>query len=132
MYCSKGTYIRTLIEDWAQKLDTLAHMSALDRTQSGIFKAADMVSLDELEAHDNPQQLLLTADDALVEYEKINLTADATRDLIHGKQVAIETNEGLHRLYDHNGYFMGMGKVYEKSLKVHKLFMKSYQQNNPQ
>lgn len=34
---SKGTFIRTLIEDIAQKLDTVATMSALRRTRSGKF-----------------------------------------------------------------------------------------------
>lgn len=130
--CSKGTYIRTLIEDWAIKLDTLAHMSALHRTQSGIFNAAEMVTLEQLESHDNPQQLLLSTDAALKEHPKIDLTATATRDLIHGKQVTIDANDGLHRLYDQSGLFLGMGQVYNKHLKVHKLFMKSYQQSNPQ
>jgi|SRR5690554_211479 len=129
VHCSKGTYIRTLIEDWAQKLNTLAHMSALHRTQSGIFKAADMVTLEQLEAQDNPQQLLLSMDSALQEYPQIDLLETATRDLIHGKQVATDGNDGLYRLYDQNGLFLGMGQVTEKYLKVHKLFMKSYQQN---
>lgn len=128
--CSKGTYIRTLIEDWAQKLNTVAHMSALHRTQSGLFKAADMVTLEQLEYDQDPHHRLLTADAALIEYPQIDLTSNNTRDLIHGKQVAIESEAGLHRLYDVDGLFLGMGRVYDEHLKVHKLFMKSYQQNN--
>lgn len=129
VHCSKGTYIRTLIEDWAEKMDTLAHLSALHRTQSGVFDDKQMHSLADLQAAENPHQFLLTADAALTEYPLIKLNPQQARDLIHGKQTAAEYSNGLHRLYDEAGLFMGMGKVFNQSLRVHKLFMKSYQQS---
>lgn len=129
IHCSKGTYIRTLIEDWAEKMDTLAHLNALHRTQSGVFDGADMQSLTQLQQSDCPQQFLLPADAALIEYPKISLNPQQAQDLIHGKQAAVACGNGMHRLYDVDGLFMGMGKVFNKSLRVHKLFMKSYQQS---
>ncbi len=128
VHCSKGTYIRTLIEDWAEKMDTHAHLRALHRTQSGVFNGDQMQTLDTLQQSDNPNQFLLPADAALIEYPKIKLNQQQAQDLIHGKQTAVECDNGLHRLYDQSGLFMGMGKVYNHSLRVHKLFMKSYQQ----
>lgn len=127
--CSKGTYIRTLIEDWAEKMDTLAHLNALHRTQSGVFDGDQMQTLEHLESSDNPHQFLLPADAALTEYPAITLSQQQARDLIHGKQTTADYANGLHRLYDSKRLFMGMGKVFNKSLRVHKLFMKSYQQH---
>ena len=48
--CSKGTYIRTLIEDIAQKCGTVGAMTALRRTAACGFTLADAVSLDTLKA----------------------------------------------------------------------------------
>ncbi|KAA3647438.1 MAG: tRNA pseudouridine(55) synthase TruB [Proteobacteria bacterium] len=126
--CSKGTYIRTLIEDWAEKIGTLAHLSALHRTQSGVFDGDQMHTLEHIQNSDNPHQFLLPADAALIEYPDITLSEQQAQDLIHGKQTAADYANGLHRLYDSKGLFMGMGKVFNGSLRVHKLFMKTYQQ----
>lgn len=48
--CSKGTYIRTLIEDLAARLGTLAHVTALRRLSVEPFGGEQMVTLDQLEA----------------------------------------------------------------------------------
>ena len=47
--CSKGTYIRTLVEDLGQVLGCGAHVAQLRRTQAGPFVLAQAVSLDTLE-----------------------------------------------------------------------------------
>ena len=46
--CSKGTYIRTLIDDLGQRLGWGAHMGSLLRLQSGIFQLEQGVTLDQL------------------------------------------------------------------------------------
>lgn len=48
--CSKGTYIRTLLEDLAQALGTKAYMSELCRTESAGFNLAAAISLESLKA----------------------------------------------------------------------------------
>jgi len=47
--CSKGTYIRTLAVDIAERLGTLAHLSALRRTRTGDFRVEDATILDSLQ-----------------------------------------------------------------------------------
>jgi len=47
--CSKGTYIRTLIEDIAEALNTVGHVIKLRRTQVGDFQESDMLTLEALE-----------------------------------------------------------------------------------
>ncbi|UBH09569.1 tRNA pseudouridine(55) synthase TruB [Macrococcus armenti] len=46
--CGKGTYIRTLATQIADKLDTIGHMSDLTRTESGGFKLDECITLDAL------------------------------------------------------------------------------------
>lgn len=48
VHCSKGTYIRTLAADLAEKMDNLAYLTALRRTAIGSYEAADALSPEEL------------------------------------------------------------------------------------
>ena len=48
MRCSKGTYIRTLLEDIAAGMGQLGAMSALRRTQAGLFTEAGAHTLEEI------------------------------------------------------------------------------------
>jgi len=45
--CSKGTYIRTLVDDIGEKLGTFAHVVELRRERSGIFDISQSINLDE-------------------------------------------------------------------------------------
>ncbi|KLL01628.1 MAG: tRNA pseudouridine synthase B [Mycoplasmataceae bacterium RC_NB112A] len=46
--CSKGTYIRSLVQDIAQKLGTVATLSQLRRLRSGSFHLNQAIKLDEV------------------------------------------------------------------------------------
>ncbi len=48
--CSKGTYIRTLIEDIAESVGAVATMTALERTNACGFDIAQAYTLDELKS----------------------------------------------------------------------------------
>lgn len=48
--CSKGTYIRTLAYDLGKALNSLAHLTGLERTAIGDFKNEDALSIDELDS----------------------------------------------------------------------------------
>ena len=45
--CSKGTYIRTLANDFGKYLNSGSHLSALCRTQIGEFKLSDAFSIED-------------------------------------------------------------------------------------
>lgn len=49
IFCSGGTYIRSLARDIGLALDSFAHLSGLKRLQDGPFKISDSISLDEAE-----------------------------------------------------------------------------------
>lgn len=46
---SSGTFIRTLAEDWAKRMESLGHLTALRRTAAGRFPLAEATPLAELE-----------------------------------------------------------------------------------
>ncbi|MDX2226370.1 MAG: tRNA pseudouridine(55) synthase TruB [Verrucomicrobiae bacterium] len=48
LFCTKGTYVRSLAHDLGQKLGCGAHLSRLRRTQSGKFRVVDALPLAEL------------------------------------------------------------------------------------
>ncbi len=123
---SKGTYIRTLLEDFAIHCGTLAHMTSLHRTELGILKGA-MQTIDQLEHTENPLSLLQPMDVALKEHEKIQLIPSQITTLIHGQQFDTSLAAKTYRLYDQENKFIGLGEVQNnKKLKVKRLFLKSY------
>jgi tRNA pseudouridine55 synthase len=125
---SKGTYIRTLLEDFAKLCGSYAHMTKLHRTKLGIL-SDEMLSIDALQQHENPLQLLQPMDKALIEYEKFQLTKDQVQTLIHGLSFNSKLAPATYRLYDHNNKFLGLGQAQQNhEFRVKKLFLKSYQQ----
>ncbi|HXX63705.1 MAG TPA: hypothetical protein VEO56_07900, partial [Bacteroidota bacterium] len=46
--CSKGTYVRSLVNDMGERLGCLAYLSALERTRIGQFHLADALTIEEL------------------------------------------------------------------------------------
>ncbi|WP_395377525.1 tRNA pseudouridine(55) synthase TruB [Marinicella sp. W31] len=129
---SKGTYIRTLLEDMAAACGTLAHMTELRRIRTGIFDGADMLTIEQIEAAEDPQEFLLPADAALREYPELRLDAALTQDILHGKKIPTQMAPGIVRMYDPTGLFLGLGTVQEGLLKVLRLFYKSYEQSRSQ
>ncbi|MGI9290523.1 MAG: tRNA pseudouridine(55) synthase TruB [Gammaproteobacteria bacterium] len=115
--CSKGTYVRSLVETVCEAMGTLGHVAALRRTHVASFDPARMVSLEELEASeadpDKLDGLLLPADTALEGFPAVNLSADESYYLGNGHAVghAEPGVEGTVRIYDHNHCFLGLGVV---------------------
>lgn len=103
--CSKGTYIRSLVEDIGLKLGCGAHVSMLRRYKAGHFQLQDTVSLDTLIAlegnYEALGQYLRPSDILLPEMPIIKANNEQTRSLLHGQTVRIPPveNSGLHRLY---------------------------------
>ncbi|MBT8768685.1 tRNA pseudouridine(55) synthase TruB [Metapseudomonas boanensis] len=117
--CSKGTYIRTLVEDLGQVLGCGAHVAELRRTQAGPFVLAQAISLEALEkAHaeggsEALDQFLLPVDSGLEHWPLIQLTEHSAYYWLHGQPVrAPEAPKfGMMRVQDHTGRFIGIGEV---------------------
>jgi tRNA pseudouridine55 synthase len=115
--CSKGTYIRTLMEDVAAAAGTLAHVTALRRTHVDPFTEHPMINMAELEANEgNPEALdalLIGSDLALPQFGAVRLTANEAFYLRHGHEVghAPAGLTGLVRVYDDTDQFLGVGTI---------------------
>lgn len=71
--CSKGTYLRSICHDLGTDLGCGAVMSGLVRLQSGTCKIEDSISLEELKAIGDINQVIRRADFALENMGKINI-----------------------------------------------------------
>lgn len=113
--CGKGTYIRSLCRDLAYRLGTKGTMSKLCRTQSGIFKIENAITVEELE---NNLEKYLIAPDQTVSYEKFNLTESQARKILNGVYEISGLEEGkLYRVYSPTEFY-GIGKVENGFLKI--------------
>lgn len=117
--CSKGTYIRTLVEDLGQVLGCGGHVAELRRTQAGPFNLSQAISLEELEkAHaeggnEALDRFLLPSDSGLEHWPLVQLSEHSAYYWLHGQPVrAPEAPKfGMLRVQDHTGRFIGIGEV---------------------
>ena len=101
--CSKGTYIRVLSEDIAEKLGTVGFMSSLRRTRVGNFKIEDVEKFIKIED--------------ILDVERIELNDSKYKKFLNGILINVEGfNNGWIKIYK-NGEFKGFGIVNKKLLK---------------
>jgi tRNA pseudouridine55 synthase len=115
--CSKGTYVRVLVEDIARAAGTVAHTARLHREAVGDFRAADMVDLRavEVQAEESRAELcrsLLPPDRALLAFPAVEIGAEESAGFRRGQAVASPRAEavGLQRVYAADGQFLGVGE----------------------
>jgi tRNA pseudouridine55 synthase len=112
VYCSKGTYIRTLAADIAARLGTIGYVRGLRRLSLDPFGDLPMYTLEQLTelAPAARDALLLQADQAFLDLPQVELTDDAVAGLLQGRTVAARQRAapGELRAYDDRGRFLGM------------------------
>ena len=120
VHCSKGTYVRSLAEDIGNRLGCGGHVIALRRTGVGPYRddGTTFVTVEDVErvAEQGPEALdalLLPLDSTLGHWPAVRLSADAAFYLRQGQAVLVPRApvEGLVRLYDPSGRFIGVGEV---------------------
>jgi len=115
--CSKGTYVRTLVESIAEHMGTLAHVTMLRRTSVGAFADVPLVTMQELEAREGDlaalDTLLRPPDVALAGYPEVRLSASEAFYLRNGHPVGHASSgiDGLVRVYDEQSRFLALGEV---------------------
>lgn len=112
--CSKGTYIRVLCEDIAEKLGTVGYMSSLQRTTVNDFKIEDSVELDEVK--ENVSKVI-----SIEKYFENNLAIKLDEKklelFLNGVKLSYNLDSGLYRVYDLKNNFIGVGVVEDNLLK---------------
>lgn len=113
--CSKGTYIRSLCEDIAEKLNTVGYMKNLKRLQVGEFNIKDAVYIDKIDLK-NVNEHLITLEEILRGIPCINLGEKKLKLFLNGVQLTANNIDGLYKIYVANK-FIGTGTIKKGLLK---------------
>ncbi|MFT4925193.1 MAG: tRNA pseudouridine55 synthase [Phenylobacterium sp.] len=125
IHCSKGTYIRTIVDDMGEMLGCGAHVQHLRRLSVGHYPVEKMLSVSELEkilgegCYDNlgdksaADALLLPMDTAAELLEVVTITEQQTVAFAHGNPVSgsFGKAETQLRVYNEQQLFLGVGVV---------------------
>lgn len=117
--CTKGTYIRSLVNDIGKKIGCGAVMSELERLQTGDFKIEDSIKLyDFLELpYEEMLKKVIPIEEYFSDHKKINFKEDEYNKFLNGIIFDIEpTSEEIVRIYLNNKY-KGLGRVENNKLK---------------
>lgn len=114
VHCSKGTYIRTLCENIAERLDTVGYMKELNRVQVGEFKIEDSITIEELE--NGTYNNFITVENYFDMCKNINLNKKGLQLFLNGVQLTYHLDDGIYKIYCENT-FIGIGTVKNKLLK---------------
>lgn len=134
--CSKGTYIRTLIDDIAKKFCIGGCMTSLVRDSACGFSIDEAYTLDELRALSEKceiEKALLSIESLFVRYEEIFLSDAQAKRFANGGALDINrirnkpevlSDGGIYRIKSQSNVFMGLGiyKAEAGEIKVYKQF----------
>ena len=119
--CSKGTYVRTLVEDIAKKLNSCAHITALRRLSVGPYDG-DMLTIDQLtelaeQGTETLDACLQPIDSGVAHWPDVRLGSDAAFYVQQGQPVMVPhaPTEGWVRIYDQS-HFLGLGEIQDDGL----------------
>ena len=122
IYCSKGTYVRTVCEKIAELLNTVGYMKDLERIMVGDFNIEKSITIEELKDNFQNQNFL---DENIISIEKffgnkpmIILDEKKLKLFLNGVKLDFNYNKSLNcnsefvRIYNENNKFIGIG-IYE-------------------
>ena len=119
--CKGGTYIRSIARDLAYNLNTVATMTALERTKSGVFTIDNSKSIEEILNLDVVNNILIPPEN-VINFDKLILNSKNTSDLLNGRKFIIDVENATYKVYGNNE-FLGVGIVNNKNLTL-KAFLK--------
>lgn len=119
--CSKGTYIRSLCEDIAEKLDTVGYMKELKRTKVGKFDINDSITTEELEQNIENSEFInehfITIENYFEDKQSIQLNERKLSLFLNGVKLTYDLTDDMYKIYDNNNKFVGIGSVKNNLLK---------------
>lgn len=117
--CSKGTYIRNLVEDIGDAIGCGAHVVELRRISAGPFleeqmvQPADVRALIEANGREAADDKLLPPWAGLAGWASVEISETSSYYLLQGQPVRVNgaPNEGLVLVFEEGGRFLGVGEV---------------------
>ena len=117
VFCSKGTYIRTLVETLGRNLGYLATMTSLRRLKVGEM-CLDRETCDFNDTNESISKKILPCDAMLGQMDKIAINLEDTKKVRNGLSIDYNAplkNKRLVRIYTDTELFVGIGEIDENS-----------------
>lgn len=121
IYCSKGTYVRTVCENIAENLGTVGYMRELQRTMVGDFKIEDSITVQELQDNFDNKEFI---ENNMISIEKffenepsVFLNEKQLSLFLNGVMIGKDYNGNIVRVYNENNFFIGIGVCIDGKLK---------------
>ena len=127
--CSKGTYIRVLLEDIAAAMGQKGTMSGLRRIAAGVYTEADAHTLEEIQAAkaagpEALQALMLPVESVFTSLPLLVVDARVEQHLYNGCPTSrYPAADGRYRVRSADGRFLGLAQITQGVLRVEKLFV---------
>ena len=117
--CSKGTYIRTLCEDIAKKLNTVGYMKELTRLRVDKFNISNAITLEELEKKKNNSNFedIIPIESLFSDKPKIILTNKKENLFLNGVKLTFNNEDGTYLIYSEKKSYIGLGIIKDNLLK---------------
>lgn len=132
VFCSKGTYIRTLIDDIGNELGVGAVMTSLDRTKACGFLKEECMSLDKIKelSPAEIEEKLISTENLFVSFPELMVSEAQAKRFSNGGALDIsrtslrsaENIEGNIYRIKYDDIFFGLGIVKENAIKIYKHF----------
>ena len=125
VHCSKGTYIRTLVDDLGEVLGCGAHVTMLRRTAVADYPTEKMLDWNALQSLAAQQDLslldalLLPMDTAVAKLPTLTLDESQTQGIGFGQRVKFDNSNSLQgqvRLFSHENRFLGVAVIDENNV----------------
>ena len=125
VHCSKGTYIRTLVDDLGEVLGCGAHVTMLRRTSVADYPTEKMLDWHALQSLAAQQDLalldalLLPMDTAVAKLPALTLDENQTQGIGFGQRVKFDNPnrlQGQVRLFSHENRFLGVAVIDENNV----------------
>lgn len=125
VHCSKGTYIRTLVDDLGEVLGCGAHVTMLRRTAVADYPTEKMLDWHTLQSLTEPQDLssldalLLPMDTAVAKLPALTLNESQTQGIGFGQRIKFDNPnrlQGQVRLFSHENHFLGVAVIDENNV----------------
>ena len=125
VHCSKGTYIRTLVDDLGEVLGCGAHVTMLRRTAVADYPTEKMLDWHALQSLAEPQDLslldalLLPMDTAVAKLPALTLNESQTQGIGFGQRIKFDNPnrlQGQVRLFSHENRFLGVAVIDENNV----------------
>lgn len=126
VFCSKGTYIRTICHDLGKVLGVGGIMTDLCRTNAAGFELKECLSLDEIQSLCDKGEIdnvIIPIERVFESYPKITLTEKQTSLFLNGVKLSLPFEEGILRVFSFDNRFLGLGFFENDLLKIKKLFL---------